>query len=1200
MKTKNKLPNDFYVLIAEDSPTQAAHLEFMLVEQGYQVKITVNGQDALDTARQSKPDLIISDIMMPVMNGYELCFAIKQDDALKDIPVILVTTLSDPVDIVRGLKAGADYYLTKPFNEQILLARIQFALAQNNHKEHGPVQDGLEINLAGEHHLIYSNRQQMLGLLLSTYENAVQQNLELNETQIELQQINEQLDKKVAERTQKLQASQQRYRSLFVGVPTGLYRTTPDGQILDVNPALVDMLGYLNSEALLGVSAYDLFVDPQTRSQQKDLIEQRGELHAHTLQLLRYDGTKIWVEDHVRTDRDQNGKILHYEGSLIDITARKEVEDAIKLNEERLDALLELSKMKDVPEKELTAFALEEAVRLTKSQVGYLHFVNQDEKTIQLYSWSEGALKQCTAVEEDHYPIEDAGIWADCVRLRKPVVHNDYQNYPEKKGVPEGHFPVIRHMSVPVFDDDKIVAIAGVGNKEDPYYESDVLQLSLFMNSMWEILTRKRAEDDVRLRAKLMARLTTLSETLNRPSTEKEVVAAIGEGVLNLFEADRAAVYLRQPDDSVTCPWFHDLSPEYVAQVTMHVSEIPGGQLMQKAEPVILADIQALPEDTLIRQLAQIEGYRSTFLWPLVYEGQVIAASGCYYDIPQAWCAARREVMDAFANEAAVALKNANLLETTQYQTMELAELYNTAIAISGELETQRMLERLYEHVETMIEPDSFLIALYDAQKEEIQIALAMENGEPLSEWVNMRLPMDEAGLTGWVVQNRQPLLIDDMENDPLPVEPKHSTRPARSWLGIPLISRDHLIGVMSIQSFQPHAFDENQHRQAMALGSQVASVLENTRLYEDSQRRLEQLAALRSIDQAITGAVDLELSLSVVLEEVAKQLAVDAVDVLVYNPHMQSLKFAGGRGFQTQALQHTDLRLGNGYAGQAALERRTVHIKNIPEEEDGLKNSPLLPGEGFVSYYGVPLIAKGEIKGVLELFHRSLLEPTSEWMDFLEALAGQAAIAIDNATLFDGLQRSHLDLTLAYDSTLEGWAKALELRDQETEGHSRRVVGMTMKLAETMGIDNSKLAHMRRGALLHDIGKMGIPDKILQKPGPLDEDEWEIMRQHPVFAYEWLSSISYLQSAMDIPYDHHEKWDGTGYPRGLKGEQIPLAARIFAIVDVWDALSSDRPYRDAWPEEKVLAYLQEQSGKHFDPRVVEAFLDQLSDNISG
>ena len=188
-------------------------------------------------------------------------------------------------------------------------------------------------------------------------------------------------------------------------------------------------------------------------------------------------------------------------------------------------------------------------------------------------------------------------------------------------------------------------------------------------------------------------------------------------------------------------------------------------------------------------------------------------------------------------------------------------------------------------------------------------------------------------------------------------------------------------------------------------------------------------------------------------------------------------------------------------------------------------------------------------------------------------------------------LQRAHADLQEAYDKTIEGWVLALDLRDRETEGHTQRVTEMTITLARDLGCTDEEIVHIRRGALLHDMGKMGIPDEILQKPGPLTTEEWEIMRKHPHYAYQMLSKISYLHQALIIPYYHHERWDGSGYPHKLKGEEIPLFARLFAVVDVWDALSSDRPYRKSMHPRDVVEYLERESGKLFDPHIVEKFL---------
>jgi putative nucleotidyltransferase with HDIG domain len=327
-----------------------------------------------------------------------------------------------------------------------------------------------------------------------------------------------------------------------------------------------------------------------------------------------------------------------------------------------------------------------------------------------------------------------------------------------------------------------------------------------------------------------------------------------------------------------------------------------------------------------------------------------------------------------------------------------------------------------------------------------------------------------------------------------------------------------------------------------------------------------------------------------VVLDQVVEQLKVDAASVLLYHPATQMLEHAAWRGIRAPELQRFDLRLGEGLPGQAALERRMLHVPDLRTSDVRTARMELLQKEQFVAYYAVPLLAKGKVQGVLEVFNRTSLQADSDWLDFLETLAGQAAIAIDNSALFDELQKSNVDLSRAYDTTLDGWSRALDLRDKETEGHSARVTEMTLRLARFMGFSEESLTHVRRGALLHDIGKMGIPDSILLKPGPLTDEEWVIMKMHPVYAVELLSPIEYLRPALDIPYCHHEKWDGSGYPRGLSGEQIPLAARIFALVDVWDALRSDRPYRAAWTLERVREHVRAGSGSHFDPAVVEAF----------
>jgi PAS domain S-box-containing protein len=359
----------------------------------------------------------------------------------------------------------------------------------------------------------------------------------------------------------------------------------------------------------------------------------------------------------------------------------------------------------------------------------------------------------------------------------------------------------------------------------------------------------------------------------------------------------------------------------------------------------------------------------------------------------------------------------------------------------------------------------------------------------------------------------------------------------------------------------------------------------------EKIERQVRRFQALRAIDNAISAGPNLQFTLGILLEQIVAQLNVDAVAILLHRMGTPLLEYTTSRGFHTQAPLHAKAYIGRGFAGIAALTQKTIHIADLSVSIGTGDQLVPIEAEGFRVYYGIPLVAKGQVKGVLEVFLRTPGSIDPERLEFLEALGGQAAIAIDNSSLFEQLQDSNTELSIAYDATLEGWAKALELRDRETVGHAHRVIEMTLAVADRIGIQGEMLQHIRRGALLHDIGKMGIPDSILLKPGPLTPNEWEIMRQHPVYAYEMLKDIDYLSQALEIPYCHHERWDGSGYPRGLKGRDIPISARIFAVVDVWDALTTDRPYRPAWTARQALEYIQLESGKQFDPQVVTAFI---------
>jgi putative nucleotidyltransferase with HDIG domain len=448
--------------------------------------------------------------------------------------------------------------------------------------------------------------------------------------------------------------------------------------------------------------------------------------------------------------------------------------------------------------------------------------------------------------------------------------------------------------------------------------------------------------------------------------------------------------------------------------------------------------------------------------------------------------------------------------------------------------------------------------------------------------------------ISGSILRLRQLYQTENLSDDPMRIKDVHGMDHLGPAIFTPVLSGDHPIGLLlaarrkgkHVTPFTPEAT-----RMIITASEMLGNAINRVRLHAETMRRLDHLQTLRALDQVIASSLDLRITLNILLTHTMTQLNVDAADVFLLHPYQQTLQFAAGQGFRSRAIESAEIHLYDAFAGRSVMERRIVQIFDDAQVADNKPFARLWLEENFSSYICVPLIAKGEVKGVLEVYHRSQFTPDPEWLEFLETLAGQAAITIDNAQMFDNLQRVNMELAIAYDATIEGWSRALDLRDKETEGHTQRVTELTVLLAKTMGIKDKEILYIRRGALLHDIGKMGIPDHILLKEGPLTEKEWEIMYTHPALAFEMLQPIRYLHQSLDIPYSHHEKWDGTGYPRGLNGEQIPLVARIFAVADVWDAVTSVRPYRKAWTKRKAMAYIKEQSGKHFDPRVVEVFL---------
>jgi PAS domain S-box-containing protein len=705
------------------------------------------------------------------------------------------------------------------------------------------------------------------------------------------------------------------------------------------------------------------------------------------------------------------------------------------------------------------------------------------------------------------------------------------------------------------------------------------------IGSLQDITERKRAEDSIRQRVMELETINHISHVMRSASKQEEMLSIVLNEALAILNTSHGSIKLHNKitdtlDDIVMRGWVAQINESLQA-----CNEGIAGKVFTSGETYITREFSSDPMTYALSRSQFPPGWGGACL-PIRTTQKTLGAM--MVSVPSERELNKDEIrlLSILSEMTGAALQRMQLYTEASRRAEEFAALYETSRAISAENELNTLLQNIVEHARELLNSASSGIYLYLAESEEL--VLTVETADyPLG----TRIQKGE-GIAGRVVQTRQPLRIDDYST----WEGRSSQYEKYSFhavLEVPMLYSGELIGVLSVDETgdSKRKFSDADEYLLSLFASQAAGAIHSARLHKQTAHRLEQLNALRAVDQAISSSRDMHLTLNILLTQTLSRLNVDAASVLLLQSGSNELELVAGLGFHTLRFENINLR--DSIAWRAIQEHRPIMTLDSTSTalHENLQFEKFWKGEGFSHYWCVPLSVKGEIKGVLEVYCRKNFTPDTEWIEFLQALAGQAAITIDNTQLFENLQRSNQDLSLAYDATIEGWSRAMDLRDHETEGHTLRVTDMTLKLARAMRISESQLTAIRRGALLHDIGKIGIPDSILLKEGELTDEEWVLMRKHPQLAYDMLMPIAYLHDALTIPYYHHERWNGTGYPQGLKGDHIPLVARIFAIVDVWDALTNDRTYRKKMTKQKATQYIKEQSGKHFDPRVVSAFL---------
>lgn len=957
----------------------------------------------------------------------------------------------------------------------------------------------------------------------------------------------------------------------------------------------------LSAEQVLGKPALDLF--PHLKEQGVDqLLEQAltGETVTSPDTPYYIPGTdrKGWIVGVYSPQLSAGGEIIGVVASIRDITARKQAEGALQRQLEELKLLhaVATAGTEATNEDEL----IERATQIIGESLYSDHFgvmlLDESDNALHVHPSYRGI-----ATDESKKTIQlGEGVTGKVAATGQPRRIEDTSQISEYISPSRKQFR--SELCVPLKVGARVLGVINVESARiTAFGPADQRLLTTLAGQLATAIEKVRLHQETRQRTKELEAFASVSLALRAATTKKEMLPVILEQIQDLMNVAAAAILLKQPNGG-------EHKVELASGVWEEISghTLPEGtglttHVTATGSAYINNDIRNDPDPRLshpelMQKVAAIASI------PLIAQEEIIGALwiGQYTSID----ADQLRVLSAISNLAANAIQRSSLhdqteqlfSETTQYaaelrqRNLELARLYRalgSLISVDGPT-LQKLGDQIANTVVKVFGQSNCSLMLVQPGSNQVQRLAAA--GPYADEVVQGQLFIDGPGLIPKAVRSAQIINVPDVLTHPDYV---NNWEAARAELVVPLMAGSKVIGVIDLQSTQLDGFSEEDERLMSIFSERAALAIENARLFEEAHRRLDHLQAQHDIGLAINASLDLHLTLDLLLSQTISQLEVAAADVLLLD-ESHTLRYAAGRGFLSKEVHSAFVRLGESYAGRAALEQRIVKRSDLSESQVPPKFSQLLADEGFQAYFAVPLTAKGNVLGVLEIYRHDPFDPDPEWLEFLESLANQAAIAIHNAELYDNLQSTKTELEVAYGSTLEGWVHALDLRDDETQGHTQRVTELTLKLAKTLGLPDDKLVHINRGALLHDIGKMAIPDKILRKPGPLSDKEWETMRKHPIYAYELLSPIAYLKPAITIPYCHHEKWDGSGYPRRLKGEEIPIEARVFAVVDVWDALCSDRPYRKAWTKEKARQYLEDQAGKHFDPQIVRVFLDNI------
>ncbi len=947
----------------------------------------------------------------------------------------------------------------------------------------------------------------------------------------------------------------------------------------------IDQFGYSPREFLSGERYYKSIIHPEDQ----DRVFKYGDLNfvdgnafiGEEYRIITSEGQIRWVYDFTYIHQINNETLVEYYFYILDITDRKEAEDALQTANENLENRV-----------------IERTAQLTQSQQ-FLQLVMDTipvpvfiKNKLGMYEGCNKAYEELIGITNDQLIGKGTqDIWtepqAEMLDISDQELFNEggTQQYETQVETENGEIhDVVFYKASYTSSDNRPAGLVGV---------------------ILDINERKKFE-------KLQNTLYLISEAASSTRDLNDLYKFVHGVVNQLIPARNLYIALYdEKTDTVEFPYFFD-------EFSPHPEPRQGGNgmtehVIHKGESIML-----LRDDW--KRILENEGVAPTgelsHQWlgvPLQTEKNKtigMLAVQTYNENEINYTHNHLELLEFVSTQIAVAIEKkraqealyalnqeleAKVADRTQQLSIQLVELRQREHELTSVLDLAQALRKTHKrevlytiiqkYLREAVAAEGTSLAIIDNENQVLVYARSLGC---FSDQTDLHLEVG-IGAAGWVIKNKKVYINNNVQQDPGPTL-VHLTGGASSLMIAPMIVDDQVIGMIEAGGFKPWNDDDLRIISAMAEISAYA--IQRELLSEQKEGQLQRLNTLREIDRMITGNFDAKSIMTYLLGQIINQSNADAADILLSSEGTAVIEYGHGLGFIQPQNRESLVAVNPGPAELVMISSEPVLVTNISQSARWKQFFQQIKVEGFQSYYAVPLKAKGQTLGALEIYKRTPIKENADWLEFIQALAQQSAIALENAQLIDKLKKANREMLFAYDRTIEGWAKALEIRDRTTGEHSQKVMQWTMIMAQAMGIRKSdELTHIKRGALLHDIGKMGISDTILQKPGKLSDVEWLEMRKHPQYAYDLLYPIEFLRPAIDIPLYHHEHWDGTGYPKGLKGKDIPLIARIFAVIDVFNAITSKRPYGNPWPVNEAIDYIQKNAGTHFDPEVVQVFI---------